>query len=77
MRKAMACLLVTVGALTSAAGCVMNLGVRDYDDDRRVVEIDGELYVVDVDKRCAKKIEMDSVRRVDETTRTEIETRDK
>lgn len=47
-----------VGALGMANfGCVMVLGVSDRSDRPRIVEIEGEHYVVDEQALCVRRID--------------------
>lgn len=50
-------LLAMIGL--SNVGCVMVLGVSDFGEHPRVVEIDGELYVVDEDSHRVRRIEIE------------------
>ena len=68
-------LLVMLCALAvSNLGCIMILGVRDLPGQRQVVEIDGELYTVDLDRHCLRKVEMDLAAEIEEANAGDVET---
>ena len=50
-----------VGLVLSASGCFMNLAVREpvmnLPDNKKVVEIDDELYLLDLDTNRIQKID--------------------
>ncbi len=50
----------------SNAGCIMVLGVKERPHHGRVVEIDGDLYVVDLDSHRIRKIDVDPVIEIEE-----------
>ena len=50
----------------SNAGCIMVLGIKELPNHGRVVEIDGDLYVVDLDSHRIRKIDVDPVIEIEE-----------
>lgn len=53
------------GLALSTTGCVMVLGVRgpvtDLPDNKKIVEIDDELYLVDLETNRIKKLDKDAL----------------
>jgi len=59
--------LATVAMIN--AGCLMVIGMRGESDHPRVIEVDGETYVLDDDSHTARKAE-----KVESTTTISVET---
>jgi hypothetical protein len=70
MRRLFVALLVA-GVVLPCAGCLFSVNVRDIPYHRQVVEVDGELYVVDLKTHRARKLEV--VWEVPEETTTTTE----
>ncbi len=66
----LAALLLTV----CLSGCIMIIGVREpveLSDGKKVVAIDGDLYVVDVDEKRVEKLDTHTVRETEISVTTE------
>lgn len=63
MRKTVASIVAGIGLLLSS-GCVMVIGVRDY-EDRDLVEVNGEMYRIDDETGKAYKVDCPSKKRDD------------
>ena len=48
---------VLAGLALANTGCLMVIGVRDESDHPRIIEVDGETYVLDEDTHTARKAE--------------------
>ncbi len=68
--------LCLVGLALSNVGCVMVIGVKDLPHRKQAVEIDGELYIVDVRTQRARKIDLNSETEIESATETQIEIAD-
>lgn len=75
MRRVAICLMLSVLAL-SHIGCILAVDVKGWPHDRQVIEIDGEIYLVDLKTDRVRKISRDSATEIESTTRLEIETTD-
>ncbi len=73
MRRVAICLMLSVLAL-SQMGCILAVDVKGWPHDRQVIEIDGEIYVVDIKTNGVRKISRDSATEIESTTRLEIDT---
>ena len=60
MRRLILFTLLVLLAISNA-GCIMVLGIKELPHHGRVVEIDGDLYVVDLDSSRIRKIDVDPV----------------
>ena len=68
------CVLMLLSAMAFAnTGCVVVLGVKDLPHRKHVVEIDGELYVVDLKTHRIHRIDDDISIETETTTETETE----
>jgi len=63
--------LVLAGVILPLTGCVFAVDVREVPRHRQVVEVDGELYLVDLKTQRAQRMEV--VWDVDEETATTTE----
>ena len=72
MRRLIMCVLVA-GLALSSVGCVISLDIKDVPARKQVVEIDGELYVVDVKTHRVRKIDAHWDVGAETTTATEVE----
>jgi hypothetical protein len=75
MRRLTTCMLAAALGL-GATGCLMIIGVREpieLSDDRRVVEIDGQLYVIDTEKETIRKIDRATLRDSESTVKTKTD----
>jgi hypothetical protein len=60
MRKLAMAVLLWAVAVMAGSGCIMVIGVEEpieVDGQGRIVEIDDQLYVVDVEKQTVRKFE--------------------
>ncbi len=69
-------LALLAGLALSNLGCVIALEFKDRPWHKQVVEIDGELYIVDVKTHRVRKIETDWATETETTTETEIDVAD-
>ena len=72
MRRLIMCVLLA-GLALSSVGCVISLDVRDIPHRKQVVEIDGELYIVDVKTHRVSRIDARWDVEAETTTATEVE----
>ena len=76
MRKFLSVALATAAAFTGS-GCIMVIGTReqvaDLDHDRRVVQIDGELWLIDTDAKTAKRLDDAAISQPERVERLETE----
>ena len=72
MRKFIVCVLLA-GLALSSIGCLISLDVRDVPHRKQVVEIDGELYIVDLKTHRVRKIDAHWDLEGESTTTTEVE----
>ena len=74
MRKAI--LFVLLGVLSvSSPGCIVVMGVDDLPEHRQIVEIDGELYVVNTHTHRVCKVDTEVEGESQTTTETQVETK--
>lgn len=57
MRKLVS-ILPMIAVTLSSVGCVMVIGSRELPDHKHVVQIDDELYIVDVKTKRVKKLDL-------------------
>ncbi len=69
-------LALLAGLALSNLGCVIALEFKDRPYQKQIIEIDGELYIVDVKTHRVRKIETDWVTETETTTETEIDVTD-
>lgn len=75
MRKLCSLVLLACVALASV-GCVMNLGVSKFPGRARLVEIDGELYIVNEGSHRARRIEIEFPVKEDTINRADVDPAD-
>ncbi len=75
MRRVMV-LVLLAGLALSNLGCVIALEVKDRPWRKQVIEIDGELFIVDVKTHRVRKIEADWATETETTTETEADVTD-
>ncbi len=75
MHRRLTVALLALAAVASA-GCIIHLGVKEFPRCKHVVEVDGELYIVDLKPSHARKLEIETAIRNERTTRTEIDSID-
>ena len=68
------------GLALSSSGCIMVLGgmgpVADLPDNKKVVEIDDELYLLDLGTNKVRKLDKSAMIQTQTITTTEVERRD-
>ena len=60
MRKFVAAMVLWAVALAASSGCIMVISAKEPIEVKgkgRIVEIDDELYIVDVEKETVRKVE--------------------
>ncbi len=67
MRR-MALHVLLAALVFSNIGCVIVLGAHNFPSGNHIVEIDGELYIVDKENRDLRKLDMDSILEEDAVT---------
>ena len=75
MRKLCSLVLLTSVAL-AGVGCVMNLGVSKSLGRARLIEINGELYLVNEGSHRARRIEIESPEKGETINRAEVDPAD-
>ena len=76
--RALVLVAILAGLSLTNLGCIMVLGVRapvtEHSGHKRVIEVDGEFYIVDVEENTVRKI--DSLDRTESTTTIGVITTD-
>jgi hypothetical protein len=75
MRK-VSVLLCLAGLTLCQIGCIFSFDVKRCPHHRQVIELDGEIYVVDVKTQRVRKIDLDSAIEVESATEIELEVDD-
>ncbi len=66
MRRRLMVMVLAIAAGANA-GCIMVLGFEGLPAHKRVIEIEDELYIVDVETRTLKKLDLEAAVQDDKT----------
>ncbi len=72
MRRRLMVMLLAIAAGANA-GCVMVLGFEGHPAHKHVIEIEGEVYIVDVKTRTLKKLDLETAAQGDTSTGVAID----